>query len=69
LNIAEESLPLKKKDMTTIAKLTAAVLLFKGLVNCFSTTDHNTFTALRAEILLEGVTEEEFDGMMNTVFN
>jgi hypothetical protein len=55
--------------MTTIAKLTAAVLLFKGLVNCFSTTDHNTFTALRAEILLEGVTEEEFDGMMNTVFN
>ena len=46
--------------MTLVQKLTAAVLLFKGLVDCFTTNDHNRFTELR---------EEDFDALMNTIFN
>lgn len=55
--------------MTLVQKLTAAVLLFKGLVDCFTTNDHNAFTELRKEILEAGVTEADFDALMNTIFN
>lgn len=55
--------------MTLVQKLTEAVLLFKGLVECFTTNDHNAFTELQKEILEAGVTEEDFDALMNTIFN
>lgn len=55
--------------MTLVQKLTAAVLLFRSLVECFTTNNHNAFTKLRAEILEAGVTEADFDALMNTIFN
>ena len=55
--------------MTLTKKLTIALNLFKSLNKCYSTNEQMEFNKLRFELLESGVNEEEFEELMDTVYN